>query len=127
MNTAVTNPRSMVARRRVTISWARLASSFGEGGSGRFSGGAGVVRDMAPGLPRDVCEGSVPPCGREASQTLEGSAGFLGVLGATHGRQGVDEVPAVAGLGQARVEDGDHALVVGGADEAPRPLGQEGG
>src|SRR5688572_30930585 len=100
MNTAVTNPRSMVARRRVTISWARLASSFGEGGSGRFSGGPGVVRDMAAGLPRDVCEGSVPASGREASQTLEGAADLVGVLGAAHGGKGVDQVPAVAGLGQ---------------------------
>ena len=58
---------------------------------------------------------------------LEGAAGLVAVLGAAHRGEGVDEVPAVAGLGEAGVEHGDDAAVGGGADQAAGALGEEGG
>ena len=59
---------------------------------------------------------------RLAAQEL---LGFAPVLGAGERRQLSDEVPPVAlGGGQAGIEHGDHALVVGAADQPTRPLGE---
>ncbi len=61
---------------------------------------------------------SAPPGGDRPQERF----GLVAVAGAAHGREGPDDVPAVAGLGQARVEDGEHAPVVGVADQpACRP------
>ena len=78
-----------VARRRVVTSWARLASSFGDGGSGA----------RRRGTRRSRTWGQVYPArGRFRSGAVadgfEGAAGLGGVLRAAHGREGAGPCPS---------------------------------
>src|SRR5262249_9219476 len=55
----------------------------------------------------------------------EGGPGELGVGGGPEGWEGGPEEAAVARGGQARVEDRDHPLVLHGAQQPARALGQQ--
>ena len=118
---------------------------IGKGGAVLKEVGTRVRRQLARGLPGAVRQGrqglAEPAQGAGASGLLSAQPGggaalaergqevdhVVPVAGAAHGRQGPDQVPAVAGRGQAGVEHGHHTAVAGRADESPGALSQQGG
>ena len=84
-------------------------------------------RRSVAALTRLRLDSEPPPGGSRRQGSPQEGLGFGAVAGAPHRRQGPHHVPAVAGLGQAGIEHGDHAAVGRGADQPPGRLGQQRG
>src|SRR5690606_23453312 len=123
--TAATPASSAVARRRVVTSCRRLRTSAGLGGGGLGARRAEASVGTAAVYPTLA---GAHPAGRSAGAVADGLEGALDlgpVLRAPHRREGVDDLPPVASGGQAGVQHGDDAAVLGRADEPSGALGEE--